>query len=276
MRGSLQWKLNISRGRKNNPTSGPKYWLGKKHDEAYKKKMSLALSGKNNPRHGVKLDEDIKKRISESVKAYWKRHGTDKIKGHRPQTSLALKGHKVSDKTRKLIGLKSATRIADKNGNWKGGKPKCPKCGKEMFYYSKKCKRCDIKERGKRFAKLNKSRSKKDRIRIAVIGRHALINRNGYTSIEKKTYNILTRNKVKFIKQATINNKYLVDLLIPNKKIIIECDGKYWHNLPGIKKKDRNKNIYFKNNGYTILRWKEKDINNNLDKLFLDLKNNYL
>ena len=118
-RGSPEWRQNIARGRKGKP--GPKYWLGKKHDEEYKKKISLALSGENNPRYGIKMSQHLKNTISIAIKKHYRIHGTDWLKGPRPDISRALMGHKLSEETKRKIGLASAKRTGEKSGRWRGG-----------------------------------------------------------------------------------------------------------------------------------------------------------
>ena len=145
IKGSQEWHKNISDGRKRNPTLGPRYWLGKKHDDEYKRKMSLALSGKNNPRYGIKLNKELKEKISTAIKAHYKINGTDKLKGERPQTSIALKGHFVSEATKRKIAIKASGKIGKINPNWKGGKSKCKDCGNETkVWHAKRCKKCQL------------------------------------------------------------------------------------------------------------------------------------
>jgi 5-methylcytosine-specific restriction endonuclease McrA len=49
--------------------------------------------------------------------------------------SVALKGHKAPK-----TAFKKGETFGEKNKNWKGGKPKCIECGKELgSYYAKRC-----------------------------------------------------------------------------------------------------------------------------------------
>ena len=116
--------------------------------------------------------------------------------------------------------------------NWKGGKPKCPHCGKQLStHQSKTCRHCWLKA-GKP------------------------------TSIEKKVYNELKARGFLFEKQKTIGNKFTVDAYIPRLNLIIECDGDYWHNLPVNVRRDASKDAYLKKCGYGILRLTGTEINN--------------
>ncbi len=84
------------------------------------------------------------------------------------------------------------------------------------------------------------------------------------TSIEIKIQTLLSDKGIKFEKHKSILGKYQVDIFIkPN--LIIECDGDYWHNRPGVKEKDKRRDEEFNKNNYKILRLLESDIKNNLD-----------
>lgn len=114
------------------------YWAGKKHNDAYKKKFSLLFSGKNNPRYGVKLEKELREKISKSVLAHYRKNGTDYLKGPRPKTSLALMGRKPTLETRRKMSEKRRLRVTKNEtrekmsiafrGNkchlWRGGKTK--------------------------------------------------------------------------------------------------------------------------------------------------------
>uniref|UniRef100_A0A7C3SNC3 DUF559 domain-containing protein n=1 Tax=Dictyoglomus turgidum TaxID=513050 RepID=A0A7C3SNC3_9BACT len=67
------------------------------------------------------------------------------------------------------------------------------------------------------------------------------------TDIEKITENELKRRKLFYLPQQPIGGFVLVDFYLPDQKIIIECDGDYWHNRPEIKEKDRKNKRNLKN-----------------------------
>lgn len=118
-RGSLKWKQNISRSLKGRES--PKYWSGKKFSKEHLEKLSRATRGKNNPRYGIKLSENLKKKIGEAVRKYYQENGTEKLRGLRPQTSKTLRGHRLDEETKRKIGRKSRQRIGFKSSRWKGG-----------------------------------------------------------------------------------------------------------------------------------------------------------
>lgn len=259
-------------GKKSKGKTG--YWSGKTHNEEYKKNMSMSLSGKNNPRYGVKLSDEFKDRIKKSVLAHYKKNGTENLKGVRPQTSKTLIGHSVSEQTRKKIGAKAKLRTGEKNANWTGGKPKCIDCGKEIFYTNNRCFNCYSKINSKRLIKRNKLVPKEKRIEVAIMGRKALGEMKGPTSIEKKVYDELKQRGILFETQKLINGKFLVDAYIPSLNLIIECDGEYWHSFEASKKKDKAENAYLKACGYQLVRWNGKDINKNVKGLVNSLRLN--
>jgi very-short-patch-repair endonuclease len=85
------------------------------------------------------------------------------------------------------------------------------------------------------------------------------------TSIEIAMEKILIKNNVSYIKQFPIENIAVVDFLLPGK-IIIQCDGDYWHNLPGKKNKDLNQDIILGFKGYKICRFTETEIKKDINK----------
>jgi len=99
------------------------------------------------------------------------------------------------------------------------------------------------------------------------------------TSIEISMAKALLKEKIHFIKQFNIDNKFSCDFALPQYNIIIECDGDYWHANPKIYdrknpdkrqainlKRDRFKDIYLTKKGWRVLRFFESEINENLGK----------
>ncbi|MDP1695700.1 MAG: DUF559 domain-containing protein [archaeon] len=93
------------------------------------------------------------------------------------------------------------------------------------------------------------------------------------TKIEKKLAKAMENKGIKFIHQYPIDNKFVCDFAIPEFKIMIECDGDYWHanpriynknNLNQIQKRkvqtDKFKDIYLSKKGWKVLRFFESDI----------------
>ena len=62
--------------------------------------------------------------------------------------------------------------------------------------------------------------------------------------------------------------RYLIDFSILEKKIAIECDGKYWHNTERQKKSDKNKDEFLSLRGWIVIRFSEEEIFKNLESNF--------
>ena len=84
------------------------------------------------------------------------------------------------------------------------------------------------------------------------------------SSIEIKMAEELTRKEIEFQEQVNFHNMFL-DFLLPNK-VVIECDGRYWHNLPENKIRDIRKNKLLKEEGYKLFRFTDKEINQDVEK----------
>ena len=94
----------------------------------FREKISLALKGK--PK-----SEEHRKSISESLRKQWaegKREGPNK-------------GRKWSDEYKEKQRL---AHLGSKGFSWKGGRPKCIDCGKQLAAYgAKRCPHCDGQRR---------------------------------------------------------------------------------------------------------------------------------
>lgn len=88
------------------------------------------------------------------------------------------------------------------------------------------------------------------------------------TSIELKMKKLLELQNIEYIFQHPLEKIGIVDFYIPSKKLIIECDGCYWHKcstchpLRATTKSTRDaiKTKKFRALGYTVLRFWEHDI----------------
>lgn len=80
------------------------------------------------------------------------------------------------------------------------------------------------------------------------------------TSIEESIYLELERREVPFVRQQVIDGLWVADALIPGARIVIECDGEYWHSRPELVERDRRKDRYLQSRGYRVLRFPEAAI----------------
>ena len=96
------------------------------------------------------------------------------------------------------------------------------------------------------------------------------------TKLEIAGCEILKTITLNFKEQFLINNKFIVDVLVENKNIIIQWDGDFWHSNPKFydknnlskiqqinMKRDKSCNAYLKKCGYKIIRFWEYDVHNN-------------
>lgn len=194
-------------------------------------------------RTDLNYSEKIKTRRYASYGMLGKQHTTD-TKRKISEASQGKKngnyGHHLSKEAKEKI-RKAQTK----------GKIKiiCKTCGKEREVYPSK-----IKTGGGKFCSLSctaiwtvKHMKKKD------------------TAIEIAIEHELIQRHIPYLKQAPVEGIALVDFLLSNK-IIIQCDGDYWHSKGLNKGKDiaQDTVLYFK--GYTIFRFWEKDIKKSAKK----------
>ena len=85
------------------------------------------------------------------------------------------------------------------------------------------------------------------------------------TSIELKMQSILSKNGYKYVTHQPCCNVCLPDIMFPKYKIVIFCDGDYWHNLPNYIERDKYQNKILKENGWTVLRFWEHEINEDIE-----------
>lgn len=84
--------------------------------------------------------------------------------------------------------------------------------------------------------------------------------------IEWRLYNALV-NKGETVEPQVPCGKYRIDLVLRAYRIAIECDGKEFHSSPQQKARDRRKNAYLRENGWTVLRFSGSAINGRIGKV---------
>jgi len=85
---------------------------------------------------------------------------------------------------------------------------------------------------------------------------------------ETLLYEELERQRIPFMKQQPVDGFCVVDALVPGVKIVIECDGDYWHRPDdkGIARRDQKKNKYLESRGYLVFRFWESEIEEDVGK----------
>lgn len=84
-----------------------------------------------------------------------------------------------------------------------------------------------------------------------------------YSSIEVKIQNFLKQLNIEFFTHQyikEIEHGYQCDILIPSMKMVIECDGHYWHKYPVGKEIDHIRTREMLEKGFKVLRLWECEI----------------
>lgn len=84
------------------------------------------------------------------------------------------------------------------------------------------------------------------------------------SSIELKTIKLLTDNNYRFETQVPLLNMCIPDIVFQKEKVIIQCDGDYWHNYPYGLEKDYEQDKILKKNGWQVIRFWEHEINDDI------------
>lgn len=79
---------------------------------------------------------------------------------------------------------------------------------------------------------------------------------------------ILEEIGVAFEEQVLMFNKFLVDVLIPSEKLVIQWDGEYWHTKPKRILLDKSQDAYLKKCGYKVLRITDRQIKDNVEGVY--------
>jgi very-short-patch-repair endonuclease len=82
------------------------------------------------------------------------------------------------------------------------------------------------------------------------------------TSIENIMEKTLIDCKIPYQKQVSIPRVGIADFLL-HKRLIIECDGDYWHNIPKQKERDFHRDFRSRFLGYHTVRFSETLIHAN-------------
>lgn len=89
--------------------------------------------------------------------------------------------------------------------------------------------------------------------------------KKGLNKLELAGQKILKDLGIIFKEQILIGEKFLVDVFIPDKNIIIQWDGDYWHNKAKRKLLDLSQDSYMKKCGYNVIRFWESEVKKNPD-----------
>ena len=107
------------------------------------------------------------------------------------------------------------------------------------------------------------------------------------TSIERKLRKELERREIDFIFQYRLTRGVIVDFAFPKSKLVVECDGDYWHANPEKYTEDKLNNFQKRNVkndhermekirglGWNILRFWEDDIEKSMGDVMNQIEDN--
>ncbi|MCK9597351.1 endonuclease domain-containing protein [Candidatus Pacearchaeota archaeon] len=106
----------------------------------------------------------------------------------------------------------------------------------------------------------------------SIKGNLAQQKKKGLNKLELKGRKILNELGVQFKEQVLMFNKFLVDVLLINKNIIIQWDGEYWHNKPKRKMLDKSQDLYLLKCGYKVIRITDKHIKDDIGGVYANIK----
>ncbi len=86
------------------------------------------------------------------------------------------------------------------------------------------------------------------------------------TSIELKVEAELIKRNINYQKQVPLCKIAIVDFYLPEYRIVIQCDGDYWHNRSETKEKDERQNKVLAFNGFNVYRFWEHEINKSVEE----------
>ena len=222
---------------------------------------------------GTKFSEEHKKKISESMKGKRNSLGHKQTKEHKRNSILGRAGYKHSEETKLKMKLAS---LGKKNHNY--GK-KTPEIIKDKISATLKGRIISLKHRanlskalkGKKFTESHKEALKNKWKNLSEEDRKKrlipLLTANP-SSLENIICNVLDELDVEYERQKSIYH-YFVDIYIPIKNLIIECDGEYWHSKPERKILDKKRDYLLRSLGYKIIRLPEKEIKTNPKNLLI-------
>jgi very-short-patch-repair endonuclease len=81
------------------------------------------------------------------------------------------------------------------------------------------------------------------------------------TGIELKIEEELKNRGINYQKHVPLCKVALVDFYLPEYRIVIQCDGDYWHKFPVGKEKDAKQDAVLTFNGFSVYRFWEHEIN---------------
>lgn len=206
---------------------------------------------------GKKRPEWVRKKIGESLKSAY--HTGKRNKFNRTPSRYWL-GKKHSEETRRKM---SEARIGKKLSAEIRGKMRLARKGKPNYWLGKKRSPPSEEHRKKiSEAKINHPNRKFKE-----------------TSIELKIESELQKRGINYQKQVPLCKIAIVDFYLPEYRIVIQCDGCYWHGCPihnpswtERKQRDKNQDSVLTFNGFNVYRFWQHEIDESAENCIRSIK----
>jgi len=200
------------------------------------KELSGRMKGDRNPMRKPEIREIVRRKMK--GKLVGNKNPAKKLKSRR-KISKALKGHEVPLVVRKKIAKSLVGRYA----------------GELNPFY------------GKHHTEVTRKKSRLRAIKQLISGEL----KNKITSIELKMERELRKRNIYYTKQFPLLNRTVVDFYLPKHKIVIYCDGIFWHKSEwaekeGVVEKDKKQTKFLSANGFKVFRFSEIEINSSVGK----------
>lgn len=209
------------------------------------------MGKKRKGNYGHPIDEETRKRISETVKNRWKQ------KDYREKVTNAHM-HKLDDKWKENI---SKARTGKKASEETKIRMSIAQSNKSKYTLEKQAENWK-----KQWNSLTKEQQLK-RLEKWIEAGHKACRDGDYlipSSIELKVKAQLDELGIKYVQQKWVNDgkrNYALDFYIPSLKLVIECNGDYWHSFPDKIERDKSLEKYVKSTGRNIVFIWEHEIN---------------
>lgn len=204
--------------------------------EVRNRELSRRMKGDGNPMKELEVRMKVSKKMIGKLVG-----GKNPAKNLRTRRKIskALRGHIFSQKTKDKISQTLAGKYIGKNN---------------PFY-------------GKHHTESVKENSRMRAIKQLISGEL----KNKETTIERRIEEELIKKSIYYKKQYPLENITVADFYLPRYKIVIYCDGAFWHKSrwaqrQGVIKKDKRQNRFLTNSGYKVFRFSETKINNSSQK----------
>lgn len=96
------------------------------------------------------------------------------------------------------------------------------------------------------------------------------------TGIERRIKSFLQVACINFEQEYTFDGIGTVDFYLPQFGAVIECDGEYWHNQPGAREKDAQRDASLNSIGIQVLRFTGREINKQMPQVQQRILNLYV